>query len=170
MSEIQFALPDAFFRLELKAQMGLDPLPLPGYYAVAQIFSSWGSAPYWKYFLTRAEELGLIIVAKRSVPVNLKMLWPQWHAIEPEVTQVFLQGASLSPEEFAESINKLESEMRFRSVKVKEFGPFYLCSLSSQTVTYRVPVTTKNPEFYYPDLQIMKNGYSGNEATAVRLF
>lgn len=164
MSKIKIALPDAFFRFELKAQMGLDPLPLLGYYAVAQIFSSWGSAPYWKEFLTRAEELGLVILAKRQVPVNLKMLWPQWYAIEPEVTQIFLQGAGLTQKEFAENIAKLGSETRFRTKKGKELGTFYICSLSSQFVTYRVPVETKKPEFYYPDLQTMGVGHCSDEA------
>lgn len=152
MSEVTVAMPDAFLREELKAKLGFDPLPLPGRYAVAQILSSWGSAPIWKDFLLMAEELGLVILARRTVPMNLKTLWPHWHVIDPEVTQVFLQGASLLHSEFAKRLRVLQTEFRANN-QSKYLSPFHICSLSATSITYKMPIDTKVPDFYYPDLK-----------------
>jgi len=156
-------IPDAFFRRRLKALLGADPLPAPGEYAVAQIFSPPGALTWEEAFGEKARELGLKVLARRPVPVCSSVLGPLAREIEPEVVQVFLQPekkASL-PDSFPQTLQQLRrwAEQTFRRYSGcrdpqsgRTLSQFYICSLSHKTLVYKGLMQPKNLGAYYPDL------------------
>src|SRR5688572_11417873 len=156
---ILVALPDKFFRREMKKQ-GVA-LPKQGQYGVAQIFLP-------KDMVSRSTAVGIIedvveqygmkILGWRDVPTNRKFVGPTPRKTEPKIRQCFIAPA----EKF---YNRKDFDRRLYLVRQRienliEFGQttdavregFYICAVSANRIIYKGMLTAEQLRGYYTDL------------------
>ncbi|WP_252176557.1 glutamate synthase large subunit [Endozoicomonas sp. 4G] len=142
--------PDTFFRTVVKEQLARD---LPAQYAVGMLFLSQDKAIADHARKTLEAELqkkNLLVIGWRKVPVNSDCLGPIALDQLPVIEQVFVghQG-ELDEAEFSA---RLYMARRFANMALEQDQDFYICSLSTQVVTYKglmMPVDLAN---FYQDL------------------
>ncbi|MGB1272123.1 MAG: glutamate synthase large subunit, partial [Endozoicomonas sp.] len=142
--------PDTFFRTVVKEQLGCE---LPAQYAVGMIFLNNDAAQAAKARSTLEKELDkqqLQVIGWREVPVNRDCLGPIARDQLPGIEQVFIgaQG-QLGEKEFAAH---LYMARRYTNMVMAEDKEFYICSLSSEVITYKGLMMPVDLPTFYTDL------------------
>ncbi len=145
---ILMQVPDAFLR-EVVRDAGFE-LPAPASYAVGTAFLPGDSEQVAKT-RRRIEEIaaeeGLAVIGWRDVPVNPEILGTMAHAVMPEFSQLFLQGAGQRLTGMA--LERLAFCLRKRAERETDV---YFPSLSSRTLAYKGMLTTDQLDNFFPDL------------------
>ena len=160
-------MPDGFFRTAVKDELGVE-LPAPGQYGVGMFFlgQDTSQAEVSRQIVERvAGEGGIELMGWRTVPTDNSMVGPTALSTEPMIEQAFFRR--LSPvvgEGASEAELELESASFERALfalqrrvsnwaETTRLSDFYVCSLSSKTVTYKGQLTSEQVHDYYHDLQ-----------------
>ncbi|MFT7681589.1 MAG: glutamate synthase (NADPH/NADH) large chain [Moritella dasanensis] len=154
---ILIQIPHDFFKAEA-CELGFQ-LPSEGEYGVGMIFFPNDPEQAEKsreVFNAAIEELGLSILAYRSVPTDNSMLGVASFDSEPQIEQVFIQKPTdLTQQVFERKLfvlRKYTSHKLNRTI-AKETDEFYIASMSSRTIVYKGQFTTAQVKQYYLDLQ-----------------
>ena len=95
-------------------------------------------------------ECDLNILALRKVPTNVACLGPTASSTEPSICQVFITPADPS-DDFQKNVYLLRKQASHLVPGLSNIR-FYVCSLSTATITYKGLFTTFQLFQYYPDL------------------
>ena len=141
-------IPDSFFRNISRQQFGGD---LPDLYAVGMVFlNPYDPEPGAEALTQELEKEGLNVVGWRDVPVNSECLGPIALGQLPVIRQVFTSPASGNDKlAFAAS---LFMARRRASLLMKDDEQFYICSLSSDVVSYKGLMMPADLPSFYTDL------------------
>ena len=154
------ATPDRFFRKQV-ARLGFK-LPKAGDYAVAMCFlpKDLVSRRVCEELLSEVvEDLGMVLIGWRDVPVNSKKIGPTPRANEPRIRQAFVGMG----EHFynRQDFNRRLYLVRQRVENAIEYGPevpqsakdvFYINLLSTNRMVYKGMLTPPQVRSYFPDL------------------
>jgi len=148
-------LPDEFFRQRAKKELGMD-LPPARRFAVGNVFFAQDD-----HLLQEGKRIfedtmktltGLSLAGWREVPVDSKCLGRTAKAFEPRIFQPLIVAADdLTHREFEAKLFFL----RKKATNAATFTagiPFYICSLSSRTITYKGMMNSMALPQYYLDL------------------
>jgi glutamate synthase (NADPH/NADH) len=150
-------MPDAFYRRKMKETQGVTLGPLNSY-GTGILFtphSDESVKSLKQIFEDQARQLGMNIIGWRSVETDNSELGHASKSTAPRMEQVFVENTRNLP------YLKFDSEL-FKLRKMAEAeaetnadisGNMYVCSLSSQTVTYKGQLTPEQLLGYYSDLQ-----------------
>ncbi len=132
-------------------------LPMSGQYGVGMVFGSKNDELRRKCeqrLETAAEEHGLRVLGWRSVPTRSDCLGPIALGSEPDIRQVFIDGAGQQDEELERTLYlvRKRAERLVREQFGKDGEAFYMCSLSSRTLNYKGMFMARQLFEYYPDL------------------
>jgi glutamate synthase (ferredoxin) len=105
---------------------------------------------------TRCAEAGLKVIGWRVVPVRPELLGVQARTNQPQIEQVFVEGADLSSQDALEQtlyLVRKRVENAIAALSVSWGRDFYICSFSSRTIVYKGMVRSAVLGEFYPDLQ-----------------
>ncbi len=153
---ISFQIPHAFLKSEC-VRLGIS-LPDDTMYGVGMVFFPKGLVEECKeLFSEAAEQLGLVILGYRQVPVNREDIGVTALSVEPDIEQVFIQKPDNLTDEldFEKKLFVLRNyaSHTINAVIRKNDTGFYLASLSCRTLVYKGQLTSGQLRRYYPDLQ-----------------
>ncbi len=153
---ILFEIPDEFFRGEC-SRLAFS-LPPSLRYAVGMVFASKNEQLRNKCYRILEESIqhyGMSILGWRHVPTSNECLGRIALLAEPEIKQIFVDGADLENENFETALYL--ARKRAEKLVRKKFGrqakDFYISSLSSRTLCYKGMFMAWQLFAYYPDLQ-----------------
>ena len=101
---------------------------------------------------TKIAALGMFVVGFRDVPVNPNYLGTDARNSMPAIKQVFVSLAGTDRDDFERRLFLARRSIELLSVE-RDFTPFYVASLSSQTIVYKAMVLSKRLPDFYPDLR-----------------
>ncbi len=134
-------------------------LPQPGLYAVGNIFLP-NNKEEQKKCKTLLEQImikqSLQVVFWRKVPVNSAIIGKIALACKPEIEQCFIiSNFFINTKEFERSlfIASKETTTTVRNSQYDTESMFYICSLSSQSITYKGMLTHDQLDIFYKDLK-----------------
>jgi len=151
-------MPDSFLRKVAKQELGLT-LPGPGEYGAGNIFVGKGPAivEQAKTMVERiASRRGLSVLGWRDVPTDASDLGATALSTEPKTLQVFIGNTEgFSPRDFERELYRLH---KLAHSEAEHLGgvmqdTFYVCSLSTQTMTFKGQLTPGQVMPYYVDLK-----------------
>lgn len=149
-SGLLFAIPDAFFRRDLRQNHGVD-LPKMGRYGAGCVFLSQDFKQRQtakKHVEEIIKKYGQKFICWRRVPTNNQQLGPESRASEPCIEQVFVEAADGLEEKAFDSILYI-----IRRYMTSTFeGKLYCCSLSPKTIVYKGQLTPEQVNNYFIDL------------------
>jgi glutamate synthase domain-containing protein 1 len=155
------AIPDAFMR-KVAAEAGVSPLPEAGKYAVGNIFVPKfpEAIPEAKAILERAVKArGMSVLGWRDVPYDNSMIGATALSTEPYVLQLFVENAAGLPNwDFERELFRVRKVATAEAdgvpvLNVSDTQSFYVCSLSSRTITYKGQLSPEQVMPYFLDLQ-----------------
>ena len=100
---------------------------------------------------TKIAALGMFVVGFRDVPVDPNFLGEDARNSMPAIKQVFVSLAGNDRDDFERRLFLARRSIELLSVE-RDFTPFYVASLSSQTIVYKAMVLSKRLADFYPDL------------------
>ena len=148
-------MPHSFMRKVAKEELGLT-LPPDGEYGVGIIFTGKNDASEAiakDLVVTTAKQRGLEVLGWRTLPVDNSDLGTAAKGSEPRTLQCFVGNAKgFKPFDFERELYRLQ---KASTMEAYEEGSdsflgtnnFYVCSMSSQTVTYKGQLTTAQVDF-----------------------
>jgi glutamate synthase (ferredoxin) len=151
------ALPWGLFADWLQGQ-GI-PLTTPEQCGVGMVFlpAEGGAAQQSRQMLeTLCAEAGLKVIGWRVVPVRPELLGMQARANQPQIEQIFVEGADLSSQDVLEQtlyLVRKRVEKAIAALSVSWGRDFYICSFSSRTIVYKGMVRSAVLGEFYTDLQ-----------------
>ncbi|KAI8146357.1 hypothetical protein BJV82DRAFT_510238 [Fennellomyces sp. T-0311] len=153
-SGVMTGIPDDFFRIETKRELGFD-LPPEGQYAVGNIFMKEDNKDETKDVFERlADALQLRVLGWRSVPRDSSILGPAARSKEPAIEQPFVTfKQEMDSRQFERQLYVLRKHST-HTVTMKKW--FYVCSLSSKNIVYKGQLTPKQVYAYFYDLVNVK--------------
>lgn len=98
-------------------------------------------------FENECKRLGLFILGRREVPVDHSVPGPLALETEPHIVQFFV-----SSYDEQRSLERKLYIVRKRTSNLIDDPDFYICSLSTRTITYKGMLTPEQIRRYYPDL------------------
>jgi len=151
------SMPDAFFRRVLKEENGID-LPAPRKYAIGNVFTT--REPKFRFDMKRifagfvAKIEGLRFVDWRKVPTCNESLGASALLTEPHIEQCIIAADGEAEHDEKMFMAQLYYFRRIisQAISKRMKQPFYICSLSLQTITYKGMLTCGQLLRYYPDL------------------
>ena len=154
------SMPDEFLRRVL-ASAGKIELPPKGEYGAGIIFfpvNAEEKAASKEVFEKVAASNGMEVLGWRSVPTENESLGDTAKASEPDIEQVFIRQLPTAPSDQICSSAFDRELFRIRKlaeVAIRKEGlrDFYVCSLSSRTMTYKGQLTPDQLSQYYADLR-----------------
>ncbi len=152
-------IPHSFLAAECKKQRGGFDLPVPGKYAVGQLFMPQDArlmAHCERVWTRIIRQEGLELLGWRTVPVDNSCLSELVKGTEPQHRQVFIaRPASIKDEaEFERRlyvVRKVVSNAIYDAYKGRDIG-HYSVSLSSRTLVYKGMFLSYQVKKYYKDL------------------
>lgn len=151
------SIPDAFLRSTLAASQGIQ-LPGAGQYGAGIVFFSVDhdmKDASKAVFEDVAARMEMEVIGWRHVPTNNESLGDTAKLSEPDIEQVFIRPKKPSGIEPAELDRELFRVRKLAEMAVQKEGlkDFYVCSLSSRTMTYKGQLTPEQLSEYYLDLR-----------------
>ncbi len=141
-------IPDSFFRKVSRQQLGCD---LPNLYAVGMVFlNPYDPEPGAEVLTQALGNEGLNVIGWRDVPVNSECLGPIALGQLPVIRQVFA-GSKSGDDKLAFAASLFMARRR-ASQKMKDDDQFYVCSLSSNVVSYKGLMMPADLPAFYQDL------------------
>lgn len=159
---ILVGMPDSYYRQELAtgavagdASVTLGPLGSFGSGIIFTPRSEAGVKAIQSIFEAQVKQCGLKILAWRSVVTDNSLLGDSAKATEPRMEQVFIENVKKLPyQEFDRLLFKVRKLVEAEaSVHPDIANNMYICSLSSQTITYKGQLTPEQVLPYFHDLQ-----------------
>lgn len=154
---ILVGMPDAYYRRVVQDETGITLGPLNSY-GTGIVFTPKTEAAVIAIkdiFKTLAERQGLEVICWRHVITDNSPIGNTAKSTEPNMEQVFIRNtANLPFHDFDRELyrlRKLVQQESFSDSAVE--GKMYICSLSSQTITYKGQLTPEQVLGYYKDLQ-----------------
>ncbi|KAJ3294774.1 glutamate synthase [NADH] [Borealophlyctis nickersoniae] len=155
---VMCGIPHEFFAKEVKEKFNVD-LPQFGQYAVGNVYMKPDEAVLKESkqkFAEIAKKLGLTVLCWREVPRNNSILGPSSRSKEPVILQPFVTVGDTK-----ELLSKFDSkgfERRLyllrkqttHAITLKKW--YYICSLSSKTMTYKGLLSPVQVYEYFDDL------------------
>jgi glutamate synthase (NADPH/NADH) len=147
-------VPDKFFRREI-SHVFPHKLPTPGHYAVGNLFFSPVEADRLEHietFTKLADGLGLRVLGWREVPTDGSILGPSSKSKEPKILQPFVvlrehygegeesKEGRFDEKRFERQLYVLRKHSTHTMKKTTKW--FYICSLSSKNIVYKVCLST----------------------------
>ncbi len=142
--------PDEFFRNESKK---LFQVALGNRYAVGMVFMSRDSATASngkKALENTLTDEGLNVVGWRQVPTDNACLGPMAIDCLPTIEQIFIDGGSLSEQEFA--IKLFIARRKAEIATGENTENFYVCSLAEKVISYKGLMMPVDLASFYLDL------------------
>mmetsp|Transcript_16893 Transcript_16893/g.23901 ORF Transcript_16893/g.23901 Transcript_16893/m.23901 type:complete len:1563 (+) Transcript_16893:75-4763(+) len=156
------SIPDEFMR-KVSKEVGIKTLPKLGDYAVGNIFvpKSLDAVKEAKAIIERViKTRGMAVLGWRDVPFDNSMIGATALSTEPHILQVFIENTSgmrnwaFERELFrARKVATAEAD-RVPILNISDTQSFYVCSLSSRTITYKGQLSPEQVMPYYLDLQM----------------
>jgi len=151
-SGLLMAVPDAFFRRDLRQNHGVE-LPVSGKYACGCIFlpQDFTQRQQAKRHIEEIiEKHSQTFIAWRRVPTNNQQLGKESRESEPCIEQVFIECADgLQEKAFDLVLYVIRRQM---TSTYRGPGKIYCCSLSSKTIVYKGQLTPEQVNNYFIDL------------------
>lgn len=156
---ILVGMPDAFYRRVAQESFG-KPLPAgPNTYGTGIVFIPRNSndayeAMKW-IFETQVKQNGFNVLGWRSIETDNTALGESAKSTEPRMEQIFIENTkNLQFHDFDRELYRIRKLSENEAATHPEImGNMYVCSLSSQTVTYKGQLTPEQVLGYYKDLQ-----------------
>jgi len=154
---ILVGMPDSFFRRVVKEETGKVLGPLNSYGA-GIIFTPKNDAAVnslKEIFSVQAMRQGMEVIGWRALKTDNSSLGQSAISTEPHMEQVFIANSKgLPSEEFDRELFRLRKIVEHEASTVPEIGNnLFVCSLSSQTITYKGQLTPEQVFHYYDDLK-----------------
>ncbi len=143
-------IPDHFFRTIVNEQLGLT---LPSLYAIGMVFMNRDEKVAQVTRQRFEQELAaenIRVLGWRDVPVNSECLGPIALEQLPRIEQVFI--APDNEQDEVQLTASLFMARRRIEIALADDEEFYICSLSSQVVTYKGLMMPVDLPQFYPDL------------------
>ena len=128
------------------------PVPEKGKYGTGLVFlpkDEKAQSDILSIMIEEIEREGLSLMHLRNVPTNPDCLGDAAHTTEPAIKQVFVTGVTDDKVPTFERTLYIIRKKIEKRVKDKDF---YICSLSSKNIVYKVMLTSLQVRQYYPDL------------------
>jgi len=150
---ILVGMPDGFMRKVAQVDMGIS---LPEQYAAGLVFTSLDreAADQCKKIMAQeASRYEMEILGWREVPTNNTMLGTGAKLSEPFIEQIFVASKTknLPADEFDRQLMRMRKTSE-HAIAAENLDDFYVCSLSSRTITYKGQLTPEQLPQYYLDL------------------
>lgn len=154
---ILVGMPHSFNKRIVKEEIGRD-LGEPNSYGTGLIFTPKNDESVTaikEIFQTQASQNGMKIIGWRTVPTNNSALGETSKSTEPRMEQVFIENTSKLPfKDFDRELFRVRKYAEFEASSHPDIqNNMYVCSLSSQTVTYKGQLTPEQVLGYFTDLQ-----------------
>ncbi|KAI8091565.1 hypothetical protein BDF21DRAFT_490308 [Thamnidium elegans] len=149
-SGVMTGIPDNFFRIEAKRELGLD-LPAQGQYAVGNLFMKQDFMEESKQVFEKlAQDLNLQVLGWRNVPHDSSIIGPSARSKEPVILQPFVTAKEPMDERQLERQLYVLRKHATHTLTMKKW--FYVCSLSNKNIVYKGQLTPKQVYAYFYDL------------------
>ncbi|MGX8682902.1 MAG: glutamate synthase central domain-containing protein, partial [Bacteroidales bacterium] len=128
------------------------PVPEKGHYGTGLVFLPKNVQAQEEILSVMIEEIErerLQLMHIRTVPTCPEVLGKGAKAVEPEIKQIFVTGAT---EEQAFTLDRILYKIRKRIENRIKHKDFYICSLSSKNIIYKGMLTSGQLRRYFPDL------------------
>lgn len=150
-------MPDEFYRKKVQKELNLN-LGSRGSYGAGIVFtpkSDKAVQAIKEIFLTQTEQCGLKVIGWRSIKTDNSTLGNSAKSTEPRMEQIFIENTKkLAYQDFDRILFKIRKLVEAETLIHPEvMGNFYVCSLSSQTITYKGQLTPEQVFPYFEDLQ-----------------
>eukprot|EP00968_Pinguiococcus_pyrenoidosus_P026973 scaffold7344_cov242-Pinguiococcus_pyrenoidosus.AAC.9 len=149
-------MPEGFMRRVAKEDCGAV-LPSLGNFAAGNIFLEKEDelAEAAKAVLNRnLKKAGFTVLGWRTVPVDNSMIGQAALDTEPRIEQVIVENTKkIANDAFERKLYKVRALTQNELAETGKHPSFYVCSLSSQTITYKGQLTPEQVAEYYVDLQ-----------------
>jgi len=156
---ILVGMPDAFYRRVTQAAWG-RPLPSgPNAYGTGIVFVPRTSKDAYEavkwIFETVAKQNGFNVLGWRHIETDNSALGETAKSTEPRMEQIFIENTKgLDFKDFDRELYRIRKLAEHEAATHPEImGNLYVCSLSSQTITYKGQLTPEQVLGYYKDLQ-----------------
>ncbi|CAM9421276.1 unnamed protein product [Choristocarpus tenellus] len=158
---ILVAVPDGFLR-QAAMEAGIGALPAEGEYAVGNIFvpKFENAVPEAKAIVERVcRQRGMKVLGWRDVPFDNSMIGDTAKGTEPHIVQVFVENSGgISNWDFERELYRVRKAATAEAdgvpvLTVSDTQSFYICSLSSRTITYKGQLSPEQVMPYFLDLQ-----------------
>eukprot|EP01038_Epipyxis_sp_PR26KG_P009535 gene9535-12843_t len=154
---ILVGMPDTFYRRVVKETIGVELGPINSYGTGIVFAPKSGVAvdAIKDIFQTQAKQYGLNVIGWRPIETDNHDLGASSVSTEPNMLQVFIENSKNLPfKEFDAMLFQVRKMAEFEASSHPDvLGNIYVCSLSSQTVTYKGQLTPEQVFGYYKDLQ-----------------
>jgi len=146
-------MPDTFFRKVAENELGVKLPPL-GEYGAGNIFlpkNNVNAIQAAKNLIQKiAKQRKLEVLGFRTVPTNNFGLGKSAVLSEPSIVQVFVKNSSrLDSTDFERELFRLCKLAKAEADQNHELKDFYICSLSSKTITYKGQLTPEQVMPYF---------------------
>eukprot|EP00638_Chattonella_subsalsa_P008868 CAMPEP_0117759806 /NCGR_PEP_ID=MMETSP0947-20121206/16227_1 /TAXON_ID=44440 /ORGANISM="Chattonella subsalsa, Strain CCMP2191" /LENGTH=1564 /DNA_ID=CAMNT_0005580323 /DNA_START=121 /DNA_END=4815 /DNA_ORIENTATION=+ len=156
-------MPDSFLRKVVKDELGFE-LPPQGQYGAGNIFLPKDNPEAVKtakdIFTRIGKQRKLKVLGFRTVPTDNSDLGKSACDTEPWIEQIFVENtAKLSTQDFERELFRFRQLAKAEADNHADLQDFYVCSMSSQTLTYKGQLTPEQVMPYFkadllsPDFQ-----------------
>lgn len=150
-------MPDSFYRTEIKKLNGTTLGPI-GSFGCGIVFTPKADAGYKaivEIFEAQVLSRGLKVIGWRKIETDNSALGNTAKSTEPRMAQVFIENSKNLPvDEFERELFRIRKTCESEAASHPDVaGNLYVCSLSSQTVTYKGQLTPEQVLGYFWDLQ-----------------
>jgi len=154
---ILVGMPHTFNKRIVKEELGRE-LGSPNSYGTGIIFTPKNDASVnaiKEIFQTQVVQNGMKIIGWRTVPTDNSALGDTSKSTEPRMEQVFIENTLKLPfKDFDRELFRIRKYAEFEASSHPEVqNNMYVCSLSSQTITYKGQLTPEQVLGYFTDLQ-----------------
>ncbi len=128
------------------------PVPEKGHYGTGLVFLPKDTTEQREILSIMIEEIereGLNLMHLRTVPTNPACLGESALGVEPDIKQVFIDGAT---EDRIPQLERILYLVRKRIEKRVNHPDFYIVSLSSKSIIYKGMLSSMQVREYFPDL------------------
>lgn len=154
---ILVGMPHTFNKRIVKEEIGRE-LGSPNSYGTGIIFTPKNDASVnaiKEIFQTQVAQNGMKVIGWRTVPTDNSALGDTSKSTEPRMEQVFIENTLKLPfKDFDRELFRIRKYAEFEASSHPDvLNNMYVCSLSSQTVTYKGQLTPEQVLGYFSDLQ-----------------
>eukprot|EP00981_Chlorochromonas_danica_P010245 scaffold3058_cov165-Ochromonas_danica.AAC.36 len=153
---ILVGMPHSFYQKVVKEELGLD-LGAPNTYGSGIIFTphSEDLVNYMhELFASQASLYGFEVLGWRTLKTDNSTLGESSKSTEPRMEQVFIRNSRNLPwKAFDAELYRIRRMVESELLSNELLSSFYVCSLSSQTITYKGQLTPEQVFEYYHDLR-----------------
>eukprot|EP00597_Dinobryon_sp_UTEXLB2267_P000998 CAMPEP_0170065230 /NCGR_PEP_ID=MMETSP0019_2-20121128/5392_1 /TAXON_ID=98059 /ORGANISM="Dinobryon sp., Strain UTEXLB2267" /LENGTH=1506 /DNA_ID=CAMNT_0010272041 /DNA_START=174 /DNA_END=4697 /DNA_ORIENTATION=- len=155
---ILIGMPHSYYRRVLQESQGVS-LGTLNSYGTGIVFTPKGDesvAAIKEIFESKVKQFGMKVLAWRNIETDNSALGESAKATEPRMEQIFIENTKNLPfKEFDTELYRIRKLAEIEAAShVDIMGNMYVCSLSSQTVTYKGQLTPEQVLGYYKDLQM----------------